>query len=184
MEWVHDASAEKAAPEHFVELALARLDAHPAFHLYHFGAYEPSALTRLMGRYGTREEGVDRLLRAGVFVDLYTVTRQSVVISRESCSLKDFELLYREGAVAQAMDSVVAYHRWQLEQNPETLADIAAYHAEDCRPPGSSATGLKSSEKKWSAKRALCRARSSEPASRRPAYAPPITPDCNSATGS
>lgn len=137
VEWAHDASAEKAAPEHFVELALARLDAHPAFHLYHFGAYEPTALTRLMGRYGTREEGVDRLLRAGVFVDLYTVTRQSVVISRESCSFKDLELLYRdgprEGAVAQAMDSVVAYHRWQLEQNPETLADIAAYHAEDCR---------------------------------------------------
>ena len=35
--------------------------------------YEPAALKRLMGRYATRENEVDNLLRAEVFVDLYSV---------------------------------------------------------------------------------------------------------------
>ena len=33
--------------------------------------YEPTALKRLMGRHGTREDEIDRLLRRGVLVDLY-----------------------------------------------------------------------------------------------------------------
>ena len=45
--------------------------ADPGMHVYHFGHYEPSALKRLMGRYATREEEIDELLRAGRFVDLY-----------------------------------------------------------------------------------------------------------------
>ena len=42
-------------------------------HIYHYGAYEPGALKRLMGRYATREEDIDRMLRAGLFVDLLSV---------------------------------------------------------------------------------------------------------------
>ena len=43
----------------------------PDFHIYHFAPYEPAALKRLMGRYATREDELDRLLRAGRFVDLH-----------------------------------------------------------------------------------------------------------------
>ena len=39
-------------------------------HVYHYAGYEVTVLRRLMGRYGTREEEVDDLLRRGVFVDL------------------------------------------------------------------------------------------------------------------
>ena len=35
----------------------------------------PAAIKRLDGRHGTREEEVDRLLRAGAFVDLYRAVR-------------------------------------------------------------------------------------------------------------
>jgi uncharacterized protein len=31
-------------------------------HIYHFGAYEQSALKRLVGKYATREDELDRLL--------------------------------------------------------------------------------------------------------------------------
>lgn len=55
--------AEKKAFESAVDLIIERLAADPGLHVYHYASYEPTALKRLMGRYGTREEEVDRLLR-------------------------------------------------------------------------------------------------------------------------
>jgi predicted RecB family nuclease len=57
----------------FVDFAIARLRQYPDLHIYHYAPYEPSALKRLMGRYATREDEIDRLLRSGIFVDLYAV---------------------------------------------------------------------------------------------------------------
>ena len=47
-----------------------------------------------MGRYASREEEVDRLLRSQVFVDLYGVVRQGLRASVESYSIKRLEPLY------------------------------------------------------------------------------------------
>jgi hypothetical protein len=47
-------------------------------HIYHYAPYEPAALKRLMGRYATREEELDRMLRAKLFVDLYQVVRHAI----------------------------------------------------------------------------------------------------------
>ena len=47
-----------------------------------------------MGRYATREDEIDRLLRAGVFVDLYGITKQSLRASVETYSLKDLEVFF------------------------------------------------------------------------------------------
>src|SRR5215210_4055950 len=55
-----------------------RLARHPDLHVYHSNHYEPTALKRLMCRYGTREHEVDELLRRLVFVDLYTVSAQAL----------------------------------------------------------------------------------------------------------
>ena len=63
-------------------------------HVYHYAPYEPTALKRLMGRYGTREAEVDRLLREGVLVDLLRVVRQSLRASVESYSIKKMEPFY------------------------------------------------------------------------------------------
>ena len=40
-----------------------RGQAHPGMHVYHFAHYEPTAFKRLMGRYATRGDELDRLLR-------------------------------------------------------------------------------------------------------------------------
>jgi uncharacterized protein len=53
-------------------------------HVYHYARYEIDALRRLMGRYATREDEIDALLRAEVFVDLYTIVRQGVHIGEPS----------------------------------------------------------------------------------------------------
>ena len=46
-----------------------RLSLHPDLHIYHFVPYEPAALKRLMGRYATREDELDQLLRGKRFVE-------------------------------------------------------------------------------------------------------------------
>ena len=60
-------------------------------HVYHFAPYEPAALKRLMGRYATREEEIDRMLRAGLLIDLHGVVRGGIRASVESYSLKELE---------------------------------------------------------------------------------------------
>ncbi len=74
----------KAAFEDFVDLIITRLDAHPEMHVYHYAGYEPHALKRLMGRHGTREAEVDRLLRGEVLVDLYRVVKVQALTAKAS----------------------------------------------------------------------------------------------------
>ena len=94
-DWVTTRQYERAAFERFIDFVTERLIKHPGLHIYHFAPYEPAALKRLMGRYATREDEVDNLLRAGVFVDLYAIVRQSIRASVESYSIKKLEPLYR-----------------------------------------------------------------------------------------
>jgi uncharacterized protein len=82
--WAHNRAEEKRAFEAVVDHFVTSLAEDPGLHIYHYASYEETALKRLMGRHGTREEEVDRLLRGGVLVDLYRVVRQSLLASRES----------------------------------------------------------------------------------------------------
>src|SRR5439155_20074535 len=92
--WALDRMQEKAAFERFIDFVVARLGQYPGLHVYHYGAYERSALTRLMGRYATREEELDQILRAKLLVDLLTVVRQGIRAGIESYSIKKLEPLY------------------------------------------------------------------------------------------
>jgi predicted RecB family nuclease len=133
--WGHDRAGEKAAFEQLIDMVVARLDAHPEMHLYHYGGYESGAIKRLMQRHATRQDEVDRLLRAGTLVDLLNVVRQGVRASVESYSLKQIEKFYmpvRQGPVTEAGFSVVEYERWMREHDQSILDDIAAYNRDDC----------------------------------------------------
>src|SRR4029077_5176674 len=134
--WAHDRAQEKRAFEEFIDLVIARFDAHPEMHVYHYAPYEPSALKRLMGRHGTRETEVDRLLRGEVLVDLYRVVKQSLIASPESYSLKDSEALYmgkRQDAISEAGSSIVAYESWIDRREQSILDAIATYNKQDLR---------------------------------------------------
>ena len=133
--WAHDPAEEKAMFEAFIDLVIERLARDPAMHVYHYAPYEPTALKRLMSRYGTREDEVDRILRGNVLVDLYGIVRQSLQASVESYSIKKIEKFYmpqREGVVTSAGFSVVEYERWLKTRDPEILAAIASYNRDDC----------------------------------------------------
>ena len=72
------ATAERRAFEQFIDFVHERRAEYPDMHVYHYAAYEPSTLARLMGAHATREEEVDELLRGEVFVDLLQVVRQGL----------------------------------------------------------------------------------------------------------
>jgi uncharacterized protein len=89
--WAHSHDEERRAFEAFIDMVMAAWEEEPGMHVYHFAPYEPTALKRLMGRYGTRMDEVNRLLRGERFVDLHRVATQSLRASVEQYSLKDLE---------------------------------------------------------------------------------------------
>ena len=131
----HDHDGERRALEQFVDLVHERLRADPGMHVYHYAAYEITALKRMMGRYGTREDEIDDLLRRGVFVDLLAVVRNGIRASRPGYGLKELEAFLdfeRRAEVRDGGTSIVVFERWMQTRDPELLAQIDAYNEEDC----------------------------------------------------
>ncbi len=136
--WAFDAEGEQRAFEAFVDWVMARRREDPSMHVYHYAPYETSALKRLMGKYATREEEVDHLLRSQVFVDLYRVVNQGLRVGEPAYSLKNIEHLYmdREGEVATAMESVVYFERWFESGDPRGLGAVRAAEGHPGLQPG------------------------------------------------
>ena len=133
--WAHDRDGERRAFEQVVDFVTDRRARYPDMHVYHYAPYERTVLARLMGRYGTREEAVDDILRGNVLVDLYQVVRQGLCIGTPSYSLKKLEPLYmpeRQGAIKDGGSSIVEYERWLETGDGRILEDIAAYNEVDC----------------------------------------------------
>jgi len=132
--------AERQAFEALIDLIMVRLDADPNLHVYHYAPYEPSAVRRLMGRYGTRETEVDYLLRGSVFVDLFRAVRQGIRASVESYSIKRLEPLdgfKRTIDLRDAGSSIAAFETWlelggEVEDDPNILGRIEGYNRDDC----------------------------------------------------
>lgn len=134
--WGTTPADERKAFEAFVDFVVERQKRYPNLHVYHYAPYETTALKRLMGRFASRENEIDRFLINETFVDLYPIVRQSVWISQPSYSIKKVEALYgmRRTTVTQGGDdSIVMFESWLQDQNPATLDDIRAYNEDDCR---------------------------------------------------
>ena len=140
-----------------MDMVVERRKGYPDLHIYHYSPYEPVALKRLMGRYATREDDLDRMLRAGMLVDLHSVVKQSMRASVERYSLKDLEVFFgfkRETDLRDARQALQAMeHGLELNDVDSIPANartaVAAYNREDClstlylrnwlehlRPPG------------------------------------------------
>jgi len=79
------------------------------------------------GRYATREDEVDNLLRAEVFVDVYSVVRHSIRASVESYSIKKLEPLYGFLRDVPLIDAGVALTRVQMCFELADAAGIAEH---------------------------------------------------------
>jgi uncharacterized protein len=142
--WAHDRAEEKKALVDFLALVRKRRKRYPKMHVYHYAAYEKSALLRLAGRHGVGEDEVDDLLRNGVLVDLFPLVRKSVRVGTENYSIKSLEPLYmgsqlRSGDVTNATASITQYGQFcelralgRHDEAATVLKEIDEYNHYDC----------------------------------------------------
>lgn len=142
--WAHSRSGERRAFLDFLEYVEKRRAVYPDMHVYHYAAYEKTALRNLSLAHQAGEDTVDDWLRQGLLVDLYATVRHSIRISEASYSIKKLEPLYmgdnlRSGDVKDAGASVVAYAAYcaardagRHEEAATILASISDYNHYDC----------------------------------------------------
>ncbi len=142
--WAHDRAEERKALVDFLTVVRKRRKRYPKMHVYHYAAYEKSALLRLAGRHGVGEDSVDDLLRNGVLVDLFPLVRKSVRVGTESYSIKSLEPLYmgsqlRSGDVTNATASITQYGQFcelrmqgRHDEAATVLKEIEEYNHYDC----------------------------------------------------
>ena len=158
--WGNNQEQEKKAFEDFIDWTYRRWQQDPEMHVYHYASYEITAIRKLSTRNQTRLEEVAELLNASVFIDLYKVVKNGLLIGEPAYSIKNVEHLYRGKRttdVANGGESIVFYDNWReqggLEQwinddngykswvaNPDgfdwstwrALDDIRSYNIDDC----------------------------------------------------
>ncbi|MET3951095.1 TM0106 family RecB-like putative nuclease [Arthrobacter sp. UYEF36] len=142
--WAHSREAEKQAFLDFLDYVEKRRLEYPDMKVYHYAAYEKTALRKLSVMHVAGEDTVDEWLRQGLLVDLYQTVRTSIRISENSYSIKKLEPLYmgtnlRSGDVKDAGASVVAYAHYcdarddgRAEEAATILAGISDYNEYDC----------------------------------------------------
>nr|MBA3381874.1 TM0106 family RecB-like putative nuclease [Actinomycetota bacterium] len=134
--WGTDRVGEKAAFERFVDWVVERRRRFPELHVYHYAAYERTAIRRLMGEHAVREDEIDDLLRQEVLVDLYRVVKQALRASVPGYSIKEVEKLFgfvRTADVSGGAESAVLFDQWIEAQDDSLLDRIRQYNEEDCR---------------------------------------------------
>lgn len=152
--WAFDRASEGSAFEEVVDFMAERLARSPSAHVYHYNHYEPTALDhlaelhvtredvlrRLMGRFATREDELDNLLRHRVFIDLYRVVRQGIRASVESYSIKRLEPFYgfiRSVELADVNEQVLPFEmaldEGAASGDVEGRKLMEGYNEDDCR---------------------------------------------------
>lgn len=138
--WALSAADEKAAFERLIDLVIERRARDPGMHVYHYATYETTAMKRLMGKYATRADDLDDLLRAEVFVDLLSVVRRGLRAGVDSYSIKRLEPLYglvREvnlQVASRRLRAVECAIAWKdaAALTPELLDTVRGYNRDDC----------------------------------------------------
>lgn len=133
--WAHDRDEEAVLTRDLLDFLSAHMREHPKAHIYHYANYEVAALRRLTSLHRTREAAMDQLQRERRFVDLHKVVAGSLIASEKGYSIKDLEAFYmpkRQGEVATAGASVVAYEEWRRTGRQQILDEIKDYNRTDC----------------------------------------------------
>ena len=143
--WSLTPDEEKRGFEWLMDEIMKRLVADPTMHVYHFGGYEETHFKLLAGKHATREDELDRMLRADVLVDLHTIFKQAVRAGVEEYSLKKLEILHGFNRTIPREVSLAAMryieHWLELERGGELRqehqAAMEGYNEDDCRSTAS-----------------------------------------------
>lgn len=137
--WCENSEGEKENFEAFVDWIYVRWQQNRSMHVYHYAAYEVSAMLRLSSKHGTREKEILELLRHGVFVDLFRIVKNGLIVGTSNYSIKSIEKLYRSkrsGSVTSAVSSIVEFDRYldtvDVEVREKIKDGIVNYNRDDC----------------------------------------------------
>ena len=138
--WATNRQEEKKAFEAFIQFVMDRWKSNPKMYIYHFAPYEPSAIKRLARVHAVYEAEVDRLLRAERFVDLHAVTKEALIASVETYSLKALEKFTRYTRKIELHDASVARKAVEVALElhdfkslaKETIQTTQDYNEDDC----------------------------------------------------
>ncbi len=144
--WAHDLGQEKLAFDEFIKWVQKRRIDYPNLHVYHYASYEKTALGRLATTHGIHKTTWDQWLREELFIDLFPIVRNGLLLGAESYSIKQVEKLYldnlRHEEINTAADSVIQYAEWQKSNEPKRtgrsiakskkLKDLEEYNKKDC----------------------------------------------------
>ena len=145
--WAHNDIAEKKAFDEFIQWIKNRRVVYPDLHVYHYASYEKTALSRLATTHCIHKNKWDQWLREELFVDLFPIVRNGLLLGAPSYSIKKVEKLYlknfRDEEISTAADSVVQYAEWQklreekkastLISENKILKDLQDYNEKDCQ---------------------------------------------------
>ena len=129
--WAHSRSGERKAFLDFLEYVENRRRQYPDMHVYHYAAYEKTALRNLSLAHQAGEDTVDDWLRGRApGGPLRHGPKHSLRISEASYSIKKLEPLYmgdnlRSGDVKDAGASVVAYAAYCAARDAGHQAEAA-----------------------------------------------------------
>src|SRR5690606_24926483 len=125
--------------ERFIDLIVERRRRYPDLHIYHFAPFEKTALGEMMGRFATRQDELDDILRNEVLVDLMPVVKQSLRAGIESYSIKELERFYGFHRKTDLRAASRARRLFELAREaggardlPEVIPTIESYNREDC----------------------------------------------------
>ena len=138
--WAFDQEAEKRNFEEFVDWVMKRWKSAPTCISTTSLPTTQAPFKRLMCRYATREEEVDRMLRAGLFVDLYRVVRGGLRAGVESYSIKELEQFFdfaRQVPLSAANSALFALSRALEFGDADAIEGtdmeaVAGYNRDDC----------------------------------------------------
>ena len=131
--WAHDLEDQAKMVKGLVEFFDRRRQRHPGMHVYHYNHTERSSLERLTK--GTPSEGLfTTLVETGLFVDLYVISKNALLVGTESYGLKHLERLAsfeRRGGIEQGAGAVVVYEQYMHSRDDDLLENIARYNEDD-----------------------------------------------------
>lgn len=134
--WAHDQAEEAKATQDLVEYLTLRRKRFPNMHVYHYNHTERTSLARLTTDYGVAELELERLIKTGLFVDLFPIVTGAMQVGVESYGLKHIERLTgyeRSHDIDRGAGAVVEYEQWMKDQDQARLDRIARYNEDDVR---------------------------------------------------
>ncbi len=138
--WSTNRLEEKKAFSQFMQFVLDRWKGFPKMYIYHFAPYEPATIKRLARVHALFEKEVDDLLRAERFIDLHSATKEALLASVESYSLKELERfttytrkvdLHDASVARKSVEIALELHDFQSFAK-EKIQFVEQYNEDDC----------------------------------------------------